>query len=78
MLSETVQHYIVLKWGASHIDWRGGVCIVSLYKRICDKYECSNSIGISLSSVFGKRVTDSTAIGEEKCGFGQTQGRLCM
>ena len=32
------------------MDWRGA-CIVSMYKRGGDKYECSNYRGISWSSV---------------------------
>ena len=35
------------------MDWRGA-CIVPLYKGKGDKCECSNSRGISLSSVVGK------------------------
>ena len=34
-------------------DWRGA-CVVSQYKGKVDKYECSNSSGISLQSVVGK------------------------
>ena len=33
--------------GVVSIDWRGA-CIVPLYKRNRDKYECSNSRGIRL------------------------------
>ena len=57
-----------------------------LYKGKGDKYECSNSRGISLLGVvcklFGRvlieRVRAGTeyAIGEEQCGF--RQGRGCM
>ena len=35
------------------MNWRGS-CIVPLYKVKCDRYECSNSRGISLLSVVGK------------------------
>ena len=51
-----------------------------------DRYECSNSRGISLLSVIGKlygrvliktvRAGTECAIGEEQCGF--RQGRGCM
>ena len=67
------------------MDWRGA-CIVPLYKGKGDKYECSNSRGISLLSVVGNlfsrvlikrvRVGTECAIGEELCGF--RQGRGCM
>ena len=63
-----------------------GACIVLLYKVKGDKYECSNSRGISLLSVVGKiygrvlirrvRATTECAIGEEQCGI--RQGRGCM
>ena len=67
------------------MDWRDA-CIVPLYKGMGDKYECSNSRGISLLSVVGKlfgvvlikrvRVGTECAIGEEQCGFRQARG--CM
>ena len=38
--------------GVVPMDWRGA-CIVPLYKGKGDKRECSNSRGISLSSVVG-------------------------
>ena len=67
------------------MDWRGA-CIVPLYKGKGDKRECSNSRGISLSSVVGKlygrvmiirvRVGTECAIGEDQCGL--RQGRGCM
>ena len=41
--------------GVVPMDWRGA-CIVPLYKGKGDKYECSNSRGISLLSVVGKLV----------------------
>ena len=66
-------------------DWRGA-CIVPVYQWKGDKFECSNSRGISLLSVVGKlfgkvlikRVRDGTdcAIGKEQCVF--RQGRGCM
>ena len=53
--------------GVVPMDWRGA-CIVPLYKGKGDKFECSNSRGISLLSVVGKlhgrvlikRVRDGT------------------
>ena len=57
-----------------------------LYKGKGDKWECSNSRGISLLSVVGKlfgkvlikklRAGIECVIGEEQCGF--RQGRGCM
>ena len=57
-----------------------------LYKEKGDKCECSNSTGISLSSVVGKlygrvlikrvRARTQCAIGEEQCGSRQDRG--CM
>ena len=38
-------------------DWRGA-CIVHLYKGKGDKYECSNSRGISLLSVVGNIMVE--------------------
>ena len=67
------------------MDWRG-TCIVPPYKWKDDKFECSNSRGISLLSevdelygrVLIKRVNAGTecAIGEEQWVF--RQGRGCM
>ena len=67
------------------MDWRGS-CIVPLYKGKGDKYECSNSRGISLLSVVGKlfgsvlikrdRAGTECAIGEEQCGFRQGRGGM--
>ena len=64
--------------GVVPMDWHG-VCIVPLYKGKGDKFECSNSRGISLLSVVGKlfgrvlikrvRAKTECAIGEEQCGF---------
>ena len=63
-----------------------GECIVPVHKGKGDKYDCSNSRGISLSSVVSwlcgrvliKRIRAGTecAIWEELCGF--RQGRGCM
>ena len=42
--------------GVVHMDWLAA-CIVSLDKRKCDKYECSNSRGIRLlvvGKLYGK------------------------
>ena len=39
--------------GVVPMDWRGA-CIVALNKGRGDKYECSNSRGISLLNVVGK------------------------
>ena len=39
--------------GVVPMDWRGA-CIVPLYKGKGDKYECSDSRGISLLSAVGK------------------------
>ena len=71
--------------GVVPMAWHGP-CIVPLYKGNGDKCECSNSRGISLSSVVGKlygrvlikrvRVGTECEIGEEQCRFGQ--GRGCM
>ena len=54
-----------------------------LYKRKGDKYECSNSRGISLLRVVGKlygsalieriRAGTQSAIGKEQCGFRQVE-----
>ena len=67
------------------MDWRGA-CIVSLYKGMGDKCECSNSRGISLLSIVGKlfgivlikkvRAGTKYAIREEQCGF--RLGKECM
>ena len=64
------------------MDWRGA-CIVPLYKGKGDKYECSNSRGISLLSVVGKpfgrvlitrvRAGTECAIREEQCGLGRVE-----
>ena len=58
------------------LSFHMGGCIVTLYKGKDDKCECSNSIGISLLSVVGKRmlmkrvrVGTECAIGEGQCGF---------
>ena len=65
--------------------WRGA-CIVPLYKGKGEKYECSNSRGISLLSVvlklygrmFINRVRAGTecATGEDQCGFRRGRGRM--
>ena len=67
------------------MDWRGA-CKVPMYKGKGDKFECSNSRGISLLSVVGKlfvrvlikrvRAGTECAIGEEQCAF--RPGRGCM
>ena len=67
------------------MDWRGS-CIVPLYDGKGEKFECSNSRGISLLSVVGKlfdrvlikRVRTGTeyAVGEEQCGFRQGRGYM--
>ena len=64
------------------MDWRGA-CIVPLYKVKGDKCDCSNSRGISLSSVLGKlygrvlikkvRAGTKCAIGEEHVGLGRIE-----
>ena len=64
------------------MEWRSA-CIAPLYKGKGDKCECSNSRGVSLSSVVGKlhsrvlikRVRTGTecTIGEEQCGFMQRE-----
>ena len=66
-------------------DWCSA-CIVPLYKGKGDRYECSNSRGISLLSVVGKvygrvlikRVREKTeeVLKEEQCGF--RRGRGCV
>ena len=71
--------------GVEPKDWHGAF-IVPLYKGKCDKCECCNSSGISLSSVVGKlygrvlikkvRAGTECAIGEKQCGF--KKGRGCM
>ena len=71
--------------GVVPVDWRGA-CIVPLYKGKGDKCECSNSRGISLLSVVGKkfgrvlikrvRAGTECAIEEDQCGF--RQGRGCI
>ena len=67
------------------MDWHGA-CIVPLCKGKCDKYECSNSRGISLLSVVDKlygrvliervRAITECAIGVVQCDF--KHGRGCM
>ena len=74
---------VSLDMGVVPTDWRGA-CIVLLYKGKGEKYECSNSRGISLLNVVGKlygrvlikrvRVGTEYARGEEQCGFRQGHG----
>ena len=81
MASETSEHMLAV-WVVPR-DWRGA-CIVPLCKGKGDKYECSNSRGISLLSVIGKlygrvlikrvRTRSECAISEEQCGFRQGRG----
>ena len=65
------------------MDWRDA-CIVPLYKGKGDRYECSNSRGVSLLSVVGKlygrvlikraRAGTECAIGEDNVGLGRVEG----
>ena len=71
--------------GQLGVDWCDA-CIIPLYKGKGDKYQQSNSKGISLLSVVGKlygrvlikRVRNVTEceIGKEQCGFRKCSG--CM
>ena len=57
------------------MDWRGA-CKVPLYKGKSNKYECSNSRGISLLSVVGRlygRVLIKRVRARTECAIGEEQ-----